>query len=119
MKTIDEGYLLRIFIGDRCRHAGKPLYEWIVIQAREFGLAGATVLRGTMGYGANSRIKTSKILRLSEDLPIIIELVDAEEKLKRFLATIDATIGEGLATFEKATVLFYRSKATAPRDKNQ
>ena len=83
---------MRIFIGERDKHAHKPLYEWIVIKAREFGVAGATVLRGMMGFGAKSRIKTSKILRLSEDLPIVIELVDTEEKLHKFLTTIDHAI---------------------------
>ena len=109
MKLPEEGCLLRIFIGERDKHAHKPLYEWIVIKAREFGVAGATVLRGMMGFGAKSRIKTSKILRLSEDLPIVIELVDTEEKLHKFLSTIDHAIKEGLATYEKANILFYRS----------
>ena len=104
-----EGQLLRIFIGERNRYQGKPLYEWIVLRAKERGLAGATVLRGMMGFGANSRIHTSKILRLSEDLPIIIEIVDTHEKLTQFLADIDDAIGEGLATLEKADVQFYRS----------
>jgi PII-like signaling protein len=108
MKIPKEGQLLRIFIGERNKHGGKPLYEWIVLQAKQMGLAGATVLRGMMGFGANSRIHTTKILRLSEDLPIIIEIVDTQEKLARFLAHIDPAIGEGLATLEKADVQFYR-----------
>ena len=106
----ENGYLLRIFIGESDKHAGKPLYEWIVIQAREQGLAGATVLRGMMGFGANSRIiHTFKIERLSEDLPIIVELVDTLEKLEKLLAFIDDKIHAGLATLEKVQVRFYRS----------
>jgi PII-like signaling protein len=104
-----EGFLLRIFIGESDKHAGKPLYEWIVRQAREQGLAGATVLRGMMGFGAHSRIHTFKIERLSEDLPIIIEIVDTREKLEHFLALIDPEIEEGMATLEKAQIHFYRS----------
>jgi hypothetical protein len=111
----EEGCLLRIFIGESDKHAGKPLYEWIVLQAREQGLAGATVLRGMMGYGAHSRIHTFKIERLSEDLPIIIELVDTREKLEKFLSIIDNVIDEGLATLEKANIHFYRSGQSAPR----
>jgi PII-like signaling protein len=106
-----EGCLLRIFIGesDRHRNSGKLLYEWIVRKAREEGLAGATVLRGIMGFGANSRIiHTFKIERLSEDLPIIIEIVDTREKLEKFLELIDSEIEAGLATLEKAEVRFYR-----------
>jgi PII-like signaling protein len=105
----EEGYLLRIFIGESDKHASRPLYEWIVQQARAAGLAGATVLRGMMGYGLASRIHTAKIERLSEDLPIVIEIVDTREKLEAFLPTIDAAIPEGLATLEKAQVRFYRS----------
>ena len=103
-----QGQLLRIFIGERNRYEGRPLYEWIVMEAKRTGLAGATVLRGIMGFGANSRIHTSKILRLSEDLPIIIEIVDTHEKLAQFLSRIDHAICEGLATLEKADVQFYR-----------
>ena len=105
-----EGQLLRIFIGERNRYKGRPLYEWIVLQAKQTGLAGATVLRGMMGFGANSRIHTSKILRLSEDLPIIIEIVDTPDKLTQFLSHIDSAICEGLATLEKADVQFYRCR---------
>jgi uncharacterized protein len=104
-----EGYLLRIFIGESDKHDGMPLYEWIVRQAREQHLAGATVLRGLMGYGAHSRLHTFKIERLSLDLPIIVELVDTREKLEKFLAFIDDKIEEGLATLEKAQIHFYRS----------
>lgn len=110
MALPEEGYLLRIFIGESDRRAGKLLYEWIVVQARQHGLAGATVLRGIMGFGANSRvIHTFKIERLSEDLPVIIEIVDTQEKLEEFLAAIDSEIQAGLATLEKAQVRFYRS----------
>ena len=105
-----EGCLLRIFIGESDRYEGKLLYEWIVLKARESGLAGATVLRGIMGFGANSRvIHTFKIERLSEDLPVVIEIVDTREKLEKFLSEIDACITAGLATLEKAEVHFYRS----------
>jgi len=104
-----EGYLLRIFIGESDKHQGKPLYEWIVLKAREHGLAGATVLRGMMGYGAKSRLHTFKIERLSLDLPMVVEIVDAREKLEAFLALIDDNVTEGLATIEKVDVRLYRS----------
>ena len=106
----EDGVLLRIFVGEDDRHGNLPLYEWIVKQAREQGLAGATVLRGIMGFGAHSRIHTAKILRLSEDLPVIVEVVDTKEKIDRFMETISASIPEGLATLEKAQVCFYRSR---------
>ena len=109
MELPSEGQLLRIFIGESDKHEGKPLYEWIVIKAKENGLAGATVIRGLMGFGANSRIHTSKILRLSLDLPIIIEIVDTNEKLANFLSDIEPVIKEGLVTLEKAEVHIYRS----------
>ncbi len=108
MNIPEEGQLLRIFIGESDKHGGRPLYEWIVLEAKRNGLAGATVMRGMMGFGANSRIHTSKILRLSEDLPVIIEIVDTHEKLTSFLAQIDNAISEGLATLEKADIQFYR-----------
>jgi uncharacterized protein len=110
MTLPQEGYLLRIFIGESDKHDGKPLYEWIVQQARVQGLAGATAWRGMIGFGAHSRIHTSKIERLSEDLPVVIEIVDTQEKLEAFLDLIDATIGEGLATMEKVNVRLYRSR---------
>ena len=109
MDLPQEGCLLRIFIGESDRYAGRPLYEWIVQQARERHLAGATVLRGMMGYGAHSRLHTFRIERLSEDLPVIVEIVDVREKLERFLDAIDGVIDEGLATLEKAHVHFYRA----------
>jgi len=115
MMLPEEGYLLRIFIGESDRHEGKLLYEWIVTKAREEGLAGATVMRGMMGYGAHSRMHTFKIERLSQDLPIIVEIVDTREKLDKFLALIDGEIEEGLATLEKAQIHFYRSGKTPDR----
>ena len=105
-----EGYLLRIFIGESDRHSGKPLYEWIVLKAREQGLAGATVLRGLMGYGAHSRLHTFKIERLSLDLPVVVEIVDSREKLEAFLDLIDDDITEGLATIEKVHIRMYRTR---------
>jgi PII-like signaling protein len=110
MSLPEEGYLLRVFIGESDKHAGKPLYEWLVLQAREQGLAGATVLRGMMGFGANSRvIHTFKIERLSEDLPIVVEIVDTKDKLETFLDSIESGISAGLVTLEKAQIRFYRS----------
>ena len=109
MKLPPEGQLLRIFIGESDKYEGKPLYEWLVIKAKEHGLAGATAIRGLMGFGANSRIHTSKILRLSLDLPIIVEIVDTHEKIKEFLVIIESVVKEGLVTLEKAEVHLYRS----------
>ncbi len=105
----EEGHLLRIFIGENDKFEGKPLYEWIIQRAKENSLAGATVIRGVEGYGASSRIHTSKILRLSDDMPIIIEIVDVLEKIERFIPLIDGAIREGLATVEKVEIRFYRS----------
>lgn len=111
MTLPEEGYLLRIFIGESDRHGHKPLYEWLVIQAREQGLAGATVLRGIMGFGANSRdIRTFKIERLSVDLPVVVEIVDTREKLEKFLAQIEGEIAAGLVTLEKAYIRLYRGE---------
>ncbi|MDO9264410.1 MAG: DUF190 domain-containing protein [Desulfosalsimonadaceae bacterium] len=113
MKLPVEGCLLRIFIGESDKCEGRSLYEWIVVKAREQGLAGATVLRGMMGFGANSRvIHTFKVIRLSEDMPVIIELVDTRERLEGFLELIEDKIDAGLVTLEKAEVRFYRSKKT-------
>ena len=105
----EHGKLLRIFIGEGDRFEGQPLYQWIVEEARRQGLAGATVLRGLEGYGAHSRIHTAKVLRLSTDLPIVIEIVDADEKIANFLTVIDHAIPDGLATLEKVEILMYRS----------
>jgi PII-like signaling protein len=115
MTLPENGKLLRIFIGESDRWHHQPLYEAIVLKARELGLAGATVLRGPMGYGANSRLHTAKILRLSEDLPIIIEIVDSEEKVNLLLPQLDEMITDGLVTLEDVRVLKYRSNATQPR----
>jgi len=104
-----EGKLLRIFIGESDRHDGMPLSEWIVREARKHGLAGATALRGLEGFGARSRLHTSKILRLSTDQPVIIEIVDREEKIEAFLPHIDGAIREGLATVERVEVRWYRN----------
>lgn len=105
----EHGHLLRIFIGESDKYDGKPLYEWIIHKAREYGIAGATVLRGIEGFGAHSRIHTSKILRLSEDLPVVIEIVDTLEKIDNFIPQIDDAIEEGMATIEKVEIRFYRS----------
>ena len=108
MMVPEEGYLLRIFIGESDRHDGKLLHEWIVTKAREEGLAGATAIRAIMGFGAHSRLHTFKIERLSQDLPIIVEIVDTREKLEKFLALIDKVIDEGMATLEEVRIHFYR-----------
>ena len=104
-----EGSLLRIFIGESDKHEGMALYEWIVRKAREQGLAGATVLRGLEGFGAHSRVHTAKILRLSTDLPVVVEIVDTLEKIEAFLPAVDGVILEGLATLERVQIRFYRS----------
>ncbi len=109
MTIPEEGYLLRIFIGESDRHGHQPLYESIVLQAREAGLAGATVLRGLMGFGKHSVLHTAKILRLSEDLPMIIEIVDSLEKIEMFLPALDELIKDGLVTVEKVRVIHYRA----------
>lgn len=108
MKIPEQGYLLRVFIGESDRWRGAPLYEAIVLKARELHLAGATVLRGPMGFGANSRLHTSKILRLSEDLPIVIEIVDSREKIDELMTHIDGMVNEGLVTLERVQVIKYR-----------
>ena len=109
MQLPQDGTLLRVFIGESDKCEGKPLYEWIVLKARERGLAGATVLRGMMGFGANTRqIHTFRFDTLSEDLPIIVEIVDTSEKLDEFLELIEPRIKAGLVTIEKAKVRVYR-----------
>jgi hypothetical protein len=108
MKLPSEAELLRIFIGDSDKYHGRPLYEAIVEEARKKGLAGATVLRGTIGFGANSRIHTAKILRLSEDLPMVVEIVDTPEKIAEFLPVLDGLMDEGLVTLERVRVIVYR-----------
>src|SRR5204862_70383 len=115
MEVPRDSMLLRIFIGESDRWNHKPLYEAIVLKAREMHLGGATVLRGPMGFGKSSRLHTAKILRLSMDLPIIIEIVDSEEKINAFLPTLDPMIGGGLITLEKVKVIEYRAgKETEP-----
>jgi len=111
MRLPEYAELLRVFIGDSDRHHGKPLYEAIVEAARENHLAGATVLRGYVGYGAHSRIHTAKILRLSEDLPIVVEIVDAPEKIDDFLPILDEMMAEGMVTVEQVKVVTYRHHA--------
>ncbi len=107
MKLPSEGYRLKIFIGETDHHKGKPLYEQIVLKARELNLAGATVCRGIMGFGANSRIHTAKVLRLSEDLPVVIEIIDTEENLKKLWPFLDEVVQEGLITVEQTRVIKY------------
>jgi PII-like signaling protein len=108
MNVPEEGYLLRVFVGESDRHGHRPLYEVIVLKAREAGLAGATVLRGVMGFGRRSLIHTTKILRLSEDLPMVVEIVDSREKIEGFLPALDEMISDGLVTLERVKVIHYR-----------
>jgi PII-like signaling protein len=109
MKMEGDGKLLRIFVGEDDQWEGKPLYQAIVLRAREAGIAGATVLRGFLGYGANSHLHTTKVLRLSDDLPIVIEIVDTEEKINAVLPLFDEMVKEGMMTVEKVNVIVYRS----------
>jgi uncharacterized protein len=109
MNIPEEGYLLRVFVGESDKAGHRPLYEEIVLKAREAGLAGATVLRGVMGFGKNSILHTAKILRLSEDLPMVIEIVDSLEKVEAFVPTLDEMIKDGLVTIEKIRVIHYKS----------
>ena len=117
MQIPRDAMLLRIFIGedDKSRDKGRPLYEAIVLRAREMHLAGATILRGPMGFGHSSRLHTAKILRLSEDLPIVIEIVDSEEKINGFLPALDEMMGSGLVTLEKVQVLQYGTDRNSPK----
>ena len=112
MELPENALLLRIFIGESDRHGHQPLYEAIVLKARELHMAGATVLRGPMGYGASSRIHISKIFQLSMDLSLVVEIVDTEQKINGFLPILDAMMAGGLVTLEKARVIYY-----APRKK--
>jgi len=113
METPQQAVLLRIFIGESDRHEHKPLYEAIVLEARAQGLAGATVLRSPMGFGKSSHLHTAKILRLSADLPMVIEIVDSEERIQKFLPWLDGKIAGGLVTLEKVTVLHYKGAAAS------
>jgi uncharacterized protein len=110
MKIPEEGYLLRILIGESDKHGHHPLYEAIVLQARESGLAGATVTRGIMGFGKNSILHTAKILRLSEDLPMVVEIVDSLEKIENFLPQLDRMVTDGLVTLERVRVIHYKAE---------
>src|SRR5436189_4683779 len=114
MQIPHEAVQLRIYIGESDRWQHKPLYEVIVLKAREAHLAGATVLRGPMGFGKSSRLHTAKILRLSMDLPIVIEIVDSEEKVNTFLPTLDEIMGGGLVTLERAKVIRYQDQRKNP-----
>src|SRR5947207_883374 len=107
MQLLEDALALRIFIGENDKWDGRPLYEAIVLKAREMHMAGATVLRGPMGFGHSSRLHTAKILRLSEDLPIVVEIVDSEAKIDAFLPILDAVMQSGLVTLEKVRVLQY------------
>lgn len=107
-----EGYLLRVFVGESDRHGHHPLYEAIVMKAREAGLAGATVLRGVMGFGRHSVLHTAKVLRLSEDLPMVVEIVDSLEKIEAFIPHLDRMVQDGMVTLEKVRVLQYRADRT-------
>ena len=111
MQIPHDAVLLRIFIGENDRFEHAPLYEAIVLKAREMHLGGATVLRGPMGFGHSSRVHTTKILRLSEDLPFVIEIVDSEEKINQFLPVLDKMMGSGLVTIEKVKVLQYGTES--------
>lgn len=113
MQIPREAILLRIFIGESDRFAHAPLYEAIVLKAREVHLAGATVLRGPMGFGKSSRLHTAKILRLSMDLPLVIEIIDSQEKIESFLPLLDGMMKGGLVTMEKVTVVDYRANSEA------
>ena len=115
MQIPHDAILLRIFIGENDRFEQTPLYEAIVLKAREMHLGGATVLRGPMGFGHSSRLHTTKILRLSEDLPFVIEIVDSEEKIDRFLPVLDGMMGSGLVTIEKVRVLQYGGRNSRPQ----
>jgi len=119
MNEPSEAELLRVFMGESDRHGHRPLYEVIVQEARKLGLAGATVLRGVMGFGKASHIHTAKILRLSEDLAVVVEIVDKPDRIEAFLPHLDALIDEGLVTLERAKVIAYRHNKDAPRKAKQ
>src|SRR6188768_724439 len=109
MHIPEDGYLLRIFIGESDRHSHHPLYEAIVLMARETGRAGATVVRGVMGFGKHSVLHTAKILRLSEDLPMVVEIVDSLEKIEQFLPMLNEMVTDGLVTLERVRVIHYKA----------
>ena len=116
MTIPEEATLLRVFIGESDQHQGKPLYEAIVLKARELHLAGATVLRGMMGFGRSSRLHTSKVLRLSQDLPIVIEIADDEDKIQALLPWLEEVVTGGLITLERARVIRYAGQAPKQKD---
>jgi uncharacterized protein len=113
MKLPEDCILLRIFLAEGDRHKNKPLYEHLVLEARRLNLAGATVLRGVLGFGAHSRLHSAKLLDISEDLPLVIEIVDTEDKINLLLPIIDETLKDGLVTLEKVRVVQYRHSTTA------
>lgn len=115
MELPAEGYLLRIFIGESDKKDGRPLYEWIAKSAKEHGIAGATIFRGIQGFGANSRMHAAKLLDLSMDLPMVIEIVDSIEKIEAFMPVLEDNIQEGLATLEKVQIKFYRANKEKSR----
>lgn len=115
MRFEGDGKLLRVFIGESDRFEGRPLYQALVERARMEGIAGATVLRGIEGFGASSHLHTSRILRLSEDLPIVVEIVDTAERIERILPIVDAMVGDGMVTVESVQVLTYRAAGSDPR----
>ncbi|HNT37126.1 MAG TPA: DUF190 domain-containing protein [bacterium] len=110
MELPKDAALLRVFIGESDQHSRRPLYQAIVEKAREYGMAGATVVRGIMGFGKNTRIHTARILRLSEDLPIVVEIVDKPERIQAFLPELDTMVGDGLVTLEHIQVITYRHR---------
>lgn len=116
MRLEGPATLLRIFIGEADHHDGKPLYEVVVASLREHGMAGATVLRGIEGFGANARLHTSRLLRLSEDLPIVIEVVDTHDRIQAILPKLDALVGDGLITLQAVEVIAYRGTAPTTPD---
>ena len=113
--TPANGKLLRIYLGESDRWQHQPLYEALVLKARELGLAGATVLRGPMGFGASSHLHTAKITRLSEDLPLLLEIVDTEENIRRFLPHLDTMLGDGLVTLADVQIFRHRAADKPPR----
>lgn len=112
MRLPEEAQAVRVFIGESDKFDGRPLYQAIVEEARRAGLAGATVLRGLMGFGVHSRLHTAKVLRISEDLPIVVELVDKAERMEAFLPVLEKMVGEGLITIEPVKVIAYRGRKT-------
>ena len=119
MELPSEALLLRIFIGEADEQEGEPVFRKIVCKAREMNLAGATVLRGPLGFGRSSHLHSSTVFRLSMDLPIVIEIVDTEEKIQEFLSSVESMVGAGLITLEKVQAVFYKGKATRARSRKQ